>query len=183
MLTTMFAGWPPIAIYAFIFFAKLVEVVIFTMRTLAITRGNKKAAVMFGGIGITLWMIVVSSVLLNIWDDPLRAVFYVLAFALGIYLGILIEDKLALGLAQIEVIAECETAHEITEKFRKLSYRVTTFNCEGLDGKKISIVLKVLRKDVPVTMELLGDYPQLFVSITDIRKLPIGTIHRSMFVK
>ena len=179
----MFAGWPPIAVYSFIFFAKIIEVSVFTMRTVYMTRGNKKAAVMFGAVGITLWLIVVSSVLMNITEDPLRAVVYVLAFALGVYFGMAIEDKLAIGLAQIEVIAECETANEITEKFRKLNYRVTTFNCEGLDGKKISMVLKIHRKDIPVTMNLLGDYPQLFVSITDIKKLPIGTIHRSMFVK
>ena len=179
----MFAGWHPIAVYAFIFFAKLIEVSVFTLRTVYMTRGNKRAAVMFGAVGITLWLIVVSSVLMNITEDPLRVVFYVLAFALGVYLGMLIEDKLAIGLAQIEVIAECETALEITEKFRKLSYRVTTFNCEGLDGKKVSVVLKVHRKDIPVTMELLGDYPHLFVSITDIKRLLIGTIHRSMFVK
>ena len=175
----MLEGWPPAAIYAFIFFAKLIEVAIFTIRIVYSTRGNKKVAVLLGAVGITIWLIVVSSVLLNLSEDPLRAVFYVLAFSLGVYFGIIIEDKLALGLAQIEVIAECETAREITEKFRTLSYRATTFNCEGLEGKKMSIVLKMHRKDIPRAMDLLGDYPHLFVTITDIKELPIGTIHRN----
>ena len=174
----MLDGWAPVAIYAFIFFAKLIEVAIATIRIVLTARGNRIAATLMASVEIAIWLVVTSTVLLGIMDDPLRAVAFGLAFVLGIYMGIIIEDKLALGLAQIEAIAECETAREITSKFREIGYAVTTFNCEGLGGEKSSIVLKVHRKDVPASINLLKAYPQLFVTITDIRKLSIGTIKR-----
>jgi len=176
----MIDGWSPIAIYAFIFFAKYIEVAVNTTRLVFSTRGNRIAAAILATAGIALWLVVISVVLLGIMEDPLRAVFYGLAFVLGIPTGMLLEEKLALGLAQIEIIAECEIAHEITTKFRELKYRVTTYNCEGFHGEKVSVILKIHRRDVPATIEFLNEYQNLFVTITDIRKLSIGTIHRSI---
>jgi len=169
--------------YIAIFFAKLLEVAISTVRIVLTARGNRLIASLLSAVEITLWLVVASTVLLGITEDPYRAVAYGLAFALGIYLGILIEDKLALGLSQIEIIAANEDAKQITGKLRDNGYGVTTFECEGLEGKKTSIVMKVHRKDIPATISLLKDYNQLFVTVTDIRKLSIGSISRHDIMK
>ena len=165
-------------IYAFIFIAKLCEVAIATVRVVLTARGYRVYASLLAAVEITIWIIVTSTVLLGITEDPLRAVAFGLAFVAGIYMGILLEDKLALGLAQIEIIAEFDMARHIAKKFREQGFGVTTYDCEGLDGRKLSIVLKIRRKDVPPTIELLREYSGLFVTITDIRKLPIGIIEK-----
>jgi len=170
-------------IYAFIFFAKLLEVAIATVRTVLSARGNRLVASLLAAVEITLWIVVTSTVLLGLSEDPLRAVAFGLAFAIGIYLGIAVEDKLALGLAQIDVIAETEEARQIAEKLRNHGYGVTTFECEGLEGKKLSLILKLRRKDVPATMAVLRGYENLFVTVTDIRKLTIGSISKRMIMK
>ena len=170
-------------IYIMIFSAKLLEVSVATVRVVLTARGNRVVASLLAAVEVTLWIIVASVVLTGITEDPLRAVVYGLAFAIGIYLGIVIEDKLALGLAQIEIIAETEEARAITSKLRECGYGVTTFICEGLEGQKMSIVLKVHRKDIPTTIKLLKGHEQLFVTITDIRKLSIGSIGRHMIQK
>ena len=169
--------------YALIFIAKLCEVAISTVRMVLTARGYRLVASLLAAVEITIWIIVTSTVLLGITEDPLRAVAYGLAFVAGIYAGILIEDKLALGLAQIEVIAEFEIAEQITKEFRKHGYGATTYDCEGLDGKKLSIVLKIRRKDVPATIDILREYSDLFVTVTDIRKLSIGNIGRHIIKK
>ena len=165
-------------VYIFIFLAKLFEVAIATVRVVLTSRGNRLVASLIAIVEITLWLIVTSTVLLGISEDPFKAVAYGLAFVAGIYLGILVEDKLALGLAQIEIIAEFEAAKHITKKLRERGYGATTFDCEGMEGKKLSIVLKVLRKDIPPTVELLKEHDVQFVTITDIRKVTVGSIGR-----
>jgi len=170
-------------IYVMIFFAKLLEVAISTIRIVLTGRGNRLVASLLASVEITLWIIVASTVLLGITEDPLRAVAYGLAFTIGIYIGIAIEDKLALGLAQIEIIADIEEASRITGKLRERGYGVTTFFCEGMEGQKLSIVAKILRKDIPHTIKLLKEHEHLFVTITDIRKLSIGNITRRMIQK
>ena len=163
-------------LYALIFFAKLVEVTIATIRMVLTAKGNRIAASLLAAVEVTIWLIVTSTVLSGISEDPLRAVAFGLAFVVGVNMGIFIEDKLALGLAQIEIISELESAKHITRKLRGRGYGVTTYDCEGMDGKKLAIGLKVLRKDVPPTIELLKEYGDLFVTVTDIRKLSIGKI-------
>jgi len=165
-------------IYIMIFLAKLLEVAIATVRTVLMARGNRVAASLLSVVEITIWLIVTSTVLMGLSEDPLMAVAFGLAFATGIYLGIVIEDKLALGLAQIEVIAGFDEAKAITRKLRDNGYGATTFECEGLEGKKQAVFLKVRRKDIPVTMGLLKEYEHLFVTVTDIRKLSRGNITR-----
>ena len=169
-------------IYIFIFFAKLLEVAIATVRVVLTARGNRLAASLLSAVEITIWIIVTSTVLLGLADDPFRAVAFGLAFVVGIYLGIVVEDKLALGLAQIECIAEFDEAKQITEQMRSLGFGVTTFDCEGLDGKKLSLNLKVHRRDIPRAMSILKQHEQLFVTVTDIRKLSMGNISRHMFI-
>jgi len=165
-------------IYFLIFLAKLIEVAVSTVRVVLTSRGNRIAASLLAAIEITIWIIVTSTVILGIGDDPLLAVSFGLAFVAGIYLGIMIEDKLALGLSQIEVIAEFDNARNITKILRERGYGVTTYDCEGLDGKKLSVSLKVCRKDVPSTIVLLRDFNDVFVTVTDIRKLSVGSISR-----
>jgi len=164
--------------YLLIFVAKLTEVALMTIRLVLTTKGYRIAASLIAAVEIVLWVLVTSSVILGLRDDPLRAVAFGLAYVFGTFIGIIIEDKLALGLAQIEVIAELDLAREIVSKLRSSGYGATTFDCEGLDGKKVSIELKVHRKDVPLTMKLLREYDSLFVTVTDIRKLSIGDIRR-----
>ena len=170
-------------IYALIFLAKLLEVAITTVRIVLTARGNRKIASLLAAVEISIWIVVTSTVLLGLGDDPLKAVAFGLAFVVGIYVGILIEDKLALGLSQIEIIAGFDEAKIITKKLRSNGYGATTFDCEGLEGKKLSIELKVLRKDVPVTMKLLKDHENLFVTVSDIRKLSRGDIKKRIIKK
>ena len=165
-------------IYIIIFLAKLLEVSITTVRFVLTARGNRLVASILAAAEISLWLIVASRVLAGLADDPIQGVIYCIAYACGIYLGIMIEDKLALGLAQIEVIANAGEAQLISATLREHGYGVTTFECEGLEGKKQSIIVKVLRKDVPTTMSLLREHKDLFVTVTDIRKLTIGSIGR-----
>jgi len=170
-------------IYILIFLAKLLEVAIATVRLVLTARGNRVAASLLAAIEITIWIIVTSTVLLGLSEDPLRAVAFGLAFVVGIYCGIFVEDKIALGLAQIECIAGYDEARIITTKLRGLGFGVTTFECEGLDGKKLSIHLKVHRKDIPKTLDILREHNHLFVTVTDIRKLSIGNISRVALIK
>jgi len=170
-------------IYAVIFLAKLFEVAVTTVRLVLTTRGNRVAASMLAAVEITIWIILTSTVLLGMADDPMRAVAFGAAFVVGIFLGMVIEDKLALGLSEIEIIADFETAKEITVLLRAKGYGVTTFDCEGREGKKLAINLKIHRKDIPMTMRQLKQYNDIFVTVTDIRSLSRGIIERRLLMK
>lgn len=167
-----------VLVYFAIFFAKLLEVTISTIRAVLAVRGMKAVATALAALEITIWLFVASTVLTQLYSDPLKGVAYVLAYTCGIFLGLLLEDKLALGLSEIQIITDTETARIITQDLRIKGYGITEFDCRGKDGQKQMLDLKVQRKDLNATLSLLKEYEATFISVNDIRALSKGRIKR-----
>ena len=165
-------------IYFLIFIAKLSEVTLSTIRAVLAVRGMKNIATALAGIEITIWIFVASTVITGVHSDPLRGVAYVLAYTAGIFLGLKLEDKLALGLAEMEIITDPETAVAIAQDLRDKGYGITEFDCRGKDGDKQMLNIKVHRKDLNTTLWLLKKYTNTFISVNDIRSLSKGNIIR-----
>jgi uncharacterized protein YebE (UPF0316 family) len=165
-------------IYLGIFFAKLLEVTISTVRVVLAVRGMKIVATALAGLEITIWILVASTVITQFHSDPLKGVAYVLAYTAGIFLGLVLEDKIALGLSEIQLISDCETAAEIVQDLREKGYGITEFCCTGKDGSKQMLDIKVHRKDLSATLGLLKKYANTFISVNDIRSISKGNIVR-----
>lgn len=91
-------------IYFAIFFAKLIEVPLATVRIVLINRGEKLKGSLIGFVEVLIWIVVVGNVLDSLSEDPIKALVYCLAFACGNYLGSIVEDKLAIGTACIQAV-------------------------------------------------------------------------------
>jgi len=170
-------------IYVMIFSLRIFSVSLGTVRLVLMQRGQRLIASMTAAVEIATWLYVTGSVLMGISEDPLKAVVYVAGGVAGIYLGLVLENKLAIGYAQIEVIASVDEAKTIAGKLRDGGYRLTSYECEGLEGEKTTLIMKVQRKDVPTTVDLLKEYEHLFITITDIRRVTAGSIIRQSFIK
>ena len=110
-----------ILIYLAIFTAKLVEVALATIRNVLINRGEKLFGALIGFVEVMIWIIVVSTVLATLTEDPLRVLVYCLAFSCGNYVGVIIEGKLALGTACIQVMIaeEPNETVSVVDKIKK----------------------------------------------------------------
>src|SRR5690554_6864634 len=89
-------------IYFLIFFGKIIEVTVATLRMVLINRGERVKGMIIAFFDILLWLIVTGTVLDGYQEDPLRIVAFATAFAVGNYLGSWFEDKLAFGLSSID---------------------------------------------------------------------------------
>ena len=165
-------------IYPVIFLAKLLEVTIATVKTVLAVRGMKIIATALAAVEVTIWIFVASIVLTQLYSDPFKGVAYVLAYTAGIFLGLFMEDKMALGLSEIQLITDPETAGEIVRTLRTKKYGITEFDCRGKDGPKQMLDIKVHRKDLITTLNLLKKYDNTFISVCDIRSLSKGNILR-----
>ena len=93
-----------VLIYFVIFFGKILEVTISTMRMVMINRGERAVGAVIAFFDILLWLFITGTVLQGFDEDPLRVVVFALAFSVGNYLGSWLEGKLAFGLGSIQVI-------------------------------------------------------------------------------
>ncbi len=144
-------------IYILIFFAKIIEVSLTTVRTVLITRGEKFWGSFIGFFETIIWLCVISTVLVGITSAPLKMVTYALGFCCGNYVGCILEEKLALGLITINAIVSEKDGKTLAEILRKDDIGVTIVDAEGLKEEKKMLIFHVKRKRKPEIMRLIGN--------------------------
>lgn len=132
--------------YMFIFFAKIIEVSLMTIRTVLITRGEKLYGSMIGFVEVSIWLYVIGKVLVNIDKDPIKMVVYALGFTCGNYIGCILEEKLALGIVTINLISSEDDGEKLAELLRERQVGVTVVEAEGLKEDKKMLIAHVKRK-------------------------------------
>ena len=130
-------------VYILIFFAKIIEVSLTTVRTVLITRGEKLYGSIIGFFEMIIWIYVVSTVLIGISKEPIKILIYALGFSCGNYVGCILEDKLALGLLTINAIVSEKDGEKLAKMLRTENVGVTIVEAEGLKENKKLLILHV----------------------------------------
>jgi len=86
----------------------------------------------------------IAPLVLDRLDNPLNLFVYALGYAVGISVGILIEDKLALGYIMVTTILPANSAEDksLPGILREHGYGVTQTSAMGLEGERL--VLEIL---------------------------------------
>lgn len=137
-----------------VFFARVTDVTLGTVRTIAIVHGRTKTAFVLGFFEVSLWLIVVARVLQQITSEPILAVFYALGFSTGNVVGILLERRIAFGNTVLRIISP-EHGDRIAELLRAAGYAVTSFPGEGLSGPVSMLVVVFPRKELRDVLTLV----------------------------
>jgi uncharacterized protein YebE (UPF0316 family) len=155
---------------AFIFFARVSDVTLSTVRILMIMRGKSVSAALIGFFEVTIYILALSRVIDNL-DKPLNLIVYALGFATGNLIGSRVEEQLALGFATAQVIS-IDKSDDLVDRMRERGFGVTVIEGCGREGvhKILHVLLK--RKDMPCFLAIIREVDnQAFVSVMDTRKI------------
>ncbi|MBN2322764.1 MAG: DUF2179 domain-containing protein [Spirochaetes bacterium] len=156
-----------------IFFARICDVSIGTLRIIFVSRGNKLAAPLLGFFEVLIWLTAIGKIMQNL-DNIMAYVAYGGGFAMGNFIGIWIEQKLAVGLVILRVITRKDAA-ALSEDLRSRGFGVTCIDAEGNEGP-VNIVYSVLKRSA--LGEAIGLVekmnPGAFYSIEDVRAVSEG---------
>ena len=161
-------------IYILIFFAKIIEVALMTIRTVLLTKGHKIFASIIGFAEVVIWIVAVSTILDSILDDPLKIVVYAGGFSVGCYLGSILEEKIALGFVTIQVILELEEARNLAEILRKKDMGVTLLEGDGKLKKRGVLMVHAQRKDQSRLLQTMDENSLQGVISTTETKIIFG---------
>lgn len=175
-----FLTQPSIWLYLFIFFGKIAEVAVSTVRIVLINRGERVKGSITGVIEIALWLLVTGTVLAGFQEDIIRCVIFVVAFALGNYVGSWMEGKLAFGLCSIQVIVnKDESADALVEELRKNEFGVTMIEGTGKTGPREILLLHLKRKRIPAAISLVkSKLDNAVITVNDVRVVNGGFIKK-----
>lgn len=155
-----------------IFFAKVLEVSLSTMRMVYVNKGARFYAATIGFVEVLIWLKIASEVLVGINDNPSKMFAYALGFAAGSYVGIKIEEKIGLGYTQLEVITSREMGEALAEEIRKLGKAVTMTDAEGRDGEKVILKTFLKRKTKEIVLSKIKEMRiDGVVTVSEIQKI------------
>lgn len=172
----MFVNW--VLLPLGIFCARVLDVSIGTVRIILLSRGMKVISPFLGFLEMMIWLLAFRQVILNVANVACLFAFAG-GFAMGNYIGIVIEEKLAIGLQVIRVITN-KDATELLQYLRGKGYGVTCVDAQGSTGKVNILFMVIPRSEQSKVVEIINQLnPQAFYSVEDIKQVKEGIFPKS----
>lgn len=161
-----------------IFTARLVDVALGTLRIIFVSRSMRKLAPLVGFFESLIWLFAISQIMLNL-SNIMSYLAFAAGFATGNYVGIYLENKLAVGLLSIRVVTN-DDASDLIEYLRTQNFGVTSVSATGVTGKVRLIISVIKRKDLEDYIDVVKQFnPKAFISIEDVRSVQEGYFLRN----
>lgn len=158
---------------AFIFVAEMAVVTLSTLRTIFIARGMKRLAPVLGFFEVSIWLFAVGEVMKNLSDFRCSLAFAG-GFTLGNFLGILIEQALALGSVVVRTITPRD-ATPLVRELRAAGFGVTSTEGKGATGAVAVVFTVVPRREVATVLAILKRFdPEVFYTIDALQAAAAG---------
>lgn len=152
-----------------IFFARIMDVTVGTIRIVMVSKGKKNVAPILGFFEVFIWILAMSKIVQNL-DNWVCYIFYAGGFAAGNFIGLMIEERLAVGIVQLQIITRMDST-KLINALKNAGYGITHHNAEGATGKWVSVIYSIVkRNDLNNVAEIIKQYnPNAFYSIADVK--------------
>jgi uncharacterized protein YebE (UPF0316 family) len=163
-----------VLIPALIFVSRLGDVTLATLRNIFISKGFRHIVPFIGFFEVLIWLIAMKQVMNHVDGWP-TYVAWAGGFATGTYVGMRIEERLALGMQVIRIITTEENSEELIAALREAKHGITVVDANGAMGPVKMIFSIVQRKSVKHVISLIeSKQPNAFYSIEDVRNAHLG---------
>lgn len=158
-----------------IFCSRILDVTIGTLRIIFISKGHKEIAPLLGFFEVLIWIFAISRIMQNL-DNLLCYFAYAGGFAMGNYVGLKVEEKLAIGFEVVRIITR-EGTSKLLEALHTEGYGTTMVEAEGKTGIVSLIFMIIRRNNMKNIVSLINaNNPNAFYTIEDAR-----SVHRGVF--
>lgn len=156
-----------------IFFARVADVTLGTLRIIFVSRGKRQLAPILGFFEVLIWVVAIGQVVQNL--SSITSYFgYAAGFAAGNFVGMLVEDRLAIGTLVVRSIIP-QGGEEVMRRLYEAGFGVTSVDGQGATGPVKIIYAVVKRKHLKQVTRIIHDvYPNAFLTVEDLRSTEEG---------
>ena len=148
-MSEFLANLPPVLVCLLVCAAKIIEITIQSLKTCMMVKGQRLKAAGLGFVECIIWGLVISTLIGTLGDNLLLLLFYCVGYATGLFIGSSIENKIALGTSNLELIASDESTEKITAYLKAQGRGYTVFAGQGSVDKMNMIFIVLPRKETP----------------------------------
>lgn len=156
-----------------IFIARVIDVGLGTLRIIFTSRGKRHLAPLLGFVEVFIWVAIISQITRTATGLPAYFA-YAAGFAVGNYVGMQIEDRLALGKVVVRMILS-DGGEQIAHVLHEAGFGATVVDGKGANGQVKLVYTIVQRRDLPdVTGIINSIHPRAFLSVEEVRSSQEG---------
>jgi uncharacterized protein YebE (UPF0316 family) len=156
-----------------IFGLRIVDVSLATTRMLLAMRNARLLVPVIGFFEVLVWIFAVGAAVQHL-DSVWHVAGYAGGFATGNVVGLWLEERLALGLASIQIFSR-HGGVELAEGLREEGFGATEFTGQGRDGPVEVVLTVVRRRHIRHVMAHVDRWdPDAFVSVEEPRAIRRG---------
>jgi uncharacterized protein YebE (UPF0316 family) len=156
-----------------IFLGRMSDVTLATLRNILLSKSIKNIVPILGFFEASIWLLAISQIMKNL-HNPLCFLAYAGGYSMGIFVGIKIEARLALGLQVMRIIVQKES-EKLVQALVEHNFGITILDGNGSKGPVKVILTVIKRKELNFVRSLISQYnPSAFYSIEDIRNVSHG---------
>jgi uncharacterized protein YebE (UPF0316 family) len=175
LLESLFAGpYGPFVIFGL----RIVDVSLATIRILLAVRGHKLVVPFIGFVEVLVWVFAAGNAIRYL-DSGWHVLGYAAGFSTGSVVGLLIEERLAIGFATIRVVSRV-AGDELADALRTIGFGVTEFAGEGRDGPVEVVYTVCRRRDIGRVIDEVERWDaQAFITVEEPRDIRWGWMNTS----
>jgi uncharacterized protein YebE (UPF0316 family) len=156
-----------------IFCARICDVSLGTIRVIFISKGIKYLAPAIGFFEVIIWLLAIGQVMNNLTNIA-SYIAYGGGFAAGTFIGMLIEEKISLGLISVRIITSGDPAR-LVQYLRSQNYGVTCVDGQGASGQVKMVFSIIRRQNLPDVVDVIRKCsPGAFYSVEDVKSVSEG---------
>lgn len=151
-----------------IFFGRIIDVALGTLRIIFVSKGEKNKAPLIGFVEVFIWVVVISQILARA-NDMVAYLSYAAGYAAGNYIGLILENRIAYGIVLCRIYTQ-KNGKELIKALNKLNIGATMTHGEGSTNEVDIIETVVDRKIMKVLEIAINEFDNnSFYVIEDVR--------------
>lgn len=161
-----------------IFLARTCDVTLATLRNIFLSKNIRYIIPFIGFFEVLIWLIAVSQIIRNL-HNVMCYISFAGGYSMGIFLGIKIEERLALGMQMLRIVTSNDP-RDLLKTLNANNFGSTVVDAHGSKGPVKIIFTIIKRKDLELVAQLINDHnPSAFYSVEDIRSARQGVFPRT----
>lgn len=151
-----------------IFFGRICDVTLGTLRIIFVSKGERYKAPIVGFFEVFIWVVIISQIFSHA-NSIIAYLSYAAGYAAGNYVGILVENKIAFGYQLLRAYTKKE-ASELIKVLNKKNIGATFIKGEGAVSHVHIVEIVIDRKSLNEVVSVISEFDSdVFYLVEDIR--------------
>lgn len=156
-----------------ILISRICDVTIGTIRIISVSKGKKILASCLGFFEVLIWLVAIGQIMKNL-NNPACYIGYGAGFALGNFIGITVEEKLAMGTLVVRIFTGTDPCNLINS-LKTCGFGVTIVNGHGTTGPVNVVYSFIKRAALPEVDKIIKEFnPNAFYCIEEVKSVNAG---------